>query len=204
MVFTKVMVLKGYLLSIDEVFQLLEYLQNYMIDAGKYYKCLIIDPPNIKNKKEWLIENLYELNNAVFSRFKKIQLYTPPCCSKMCQEYYVLGHCVKIYRRLDVQCEKCTNYFCCDTCLGQTENGFYDMNKLFNEIVEVNEKHVCGWCNNDKKDELNNCKFCNCQKLVEDGMTKRFDNFIDSRLNKWASDKSIKYYYMLNDCLSCT
>ena len=203
MVFTKIMILKGYLLTVNDVFEFVEYLQKLLGVHKKYYKFLDVELSDIKDKNEWLIDNTHELNKILF-RFKQIQLYTYPCCSDLQDVYYILAQCIKYYDRIYVECKNCSNFYCCDACMGQTENGYYDMKKVLDEIVEIDEKHICKWCNNDKRSDTKNCNFCDWQNLKSLGMHKRPIIFIDPRLSEWAKNKPIKYYYMLDDCLSCS
>ncbi len=205
MVFSHVQILKGYLLSIDEVFDLLKFLNGYLNGQNHYPYLKDIDNVyDLKDKKEWLLYYTDEVNREILRRFRGIQLYTPPCCSKENINTFVLGNCIKKYDRLDVKCEKCEKYTCCDGCLGETENGYYDANEIFSNFVEIDEDRICSWCNNDQKEKDAVCRFCRHHELEAAGMRLSPEQYPERRLNVWIKERRPKYYLSLDDCLSCT
>lgn len=205
MVFNHVMLLKGYLLTIDETFDFLKFIYDFMDNSRYLYKFLKKDPAIIpeKHREYFLMNHMAEINDLLI-RFDKIQIYTPPCCSGISYKQFVVGHCLKQYERIQVGCDKCINTpYCCNTCIGQTENGYYDIDVIFDNFLEVNKNNICQYCHNDKREELESCNFCNFVELEHDGMRLR-EIKTDERLNEWTSKRNVKYYYMLDDCISCT
>lgn len=136
MVFDTVQIIRGHLLSHDDLCNFVEYLKNFFgadelknffgVDESKRY-------PFLDEKSFDPRENLHLINDLI-SRFKGVKLYAWPCCSGV-EGKYLLGHSVKKYSRLTVKCDVCEEYTCCDVCLGLTENGLYDVRKIFNEVV---------------------------------------------------------------------
>lgn len=207
MVFTKVMLLQGYVLSQKDVLSFIDYLKIFMGDVGnRHYKFLHTDFKEFDENKirEWISNKKAKINDLI-SRFMGIRLFSWPCCTKI-SDVYFLGVITKKYNRLRVRCNKCEKYSLCDTCIGQTENGFFDVSKILNTVFIVDDSHICQWCFNDKKEDVQQCKFCNYDKLIKAGMYLRQHNFRDERLEKWFNDSKLptNFIYMLDDCLSCT
>lgn len=106
----------------------------------------------------------------------------------------------------------CGPYHVCNECLGTTNNGTYDVDKILNSVVECPNEHICHYCKNDNRCVYEECKRCGSAPLkLTPGQKDHRDeyNLINpSELciarNKVDSTKQIKYYYMLDDCLSCT
>ena len=206
MVFSCVMIVKGYPMTIDDVFTFVKYLAGiYKQNCYKFLQDEI--PSEEENKKEWLQEWISEINNLV-SIFRRFQIYTPQCCSEQSYKIFVLGRCVKKYERINVQCDNCTENSCCDTCLGQTENGFYNVNEMYesNTIIKVEPDNICNWCYNDNREKIEGCKFCDRSQLAAKGISLRDRVEVDIRLVEWIQSNHhvSNYYYMLDDCLSCT
>lgn len=204
MVFTKVMIIKGFLLSNNDVLSLVKYLMEFMSHVD-FYKFLNTDFSKYKetDKALWIIYNAYMINNLL-SRFQGIQLYEWPCCTKV-DDCYILGIKVKQYDRLAVRCDKCDTHTLCATCLGQTENGYYDIDRILDSVFQVDETHICKWCHNDKKATSPSCKFCNHHLLENASMKLQTEDFKDCRLHKWFDTitQTPQYFYMLDDCTSC-
>ena len=68
---------------------------------------------------------------------------------------YILGLKVhKYYHKVGFRCDKCEKYSLCDNCIGQTNNGVYDVRAMVTDSVEVNLRHVCLNCFADNKKDL--------------------------------------------------
>lgn len=204
MVFTQLMVIKGYLLSQNDVFDFVRFLQKNMKSIRHQYEFLRMDIDKIDDKDDWFMSYIPNINDFI-SRFKGIQLFTSPCCSDVACKSFILGNKIKSYDRLNAKCNNCPSpHTLCDNCLGQTENGFYDVTKIFDKITQINEFHVCKYCNNDKRGDSENCKFCNWRSIIDKNISLSPTDNKDIRLKDWISNRTANYYYMLDDCLSCS
>jgi hypothetical protein len=98
---------------------------------------------------------------------------------------------------------KCGYSIVCDRCIGMTTNGFYPVEDILTKTVECTT--YCFKCNQDK------CKIH--QQPYEGDYIFTTDKAIDHLLNNFynyynevegVTLPSIKNYYILDDCLSCT
>lgn len=143
---------------------------------------------------------------------KKSQLYDFPCCSNLSQEIYILGYSMHTYDRKFTKCDYCPKkYFVCDICIGETTNGYYDVETILNMPTEVNPENLCLYCFFDNKQKINTACH-NCNKLPFNDISplnylklyiKQYTQ-LNRFLKKYKLERHIKFYYMLDDCLSCT
>lgn len=125
MVYTKLWIILGVKISYDD-------LRKYFIDADE-------------------LED-FRYDDETLDPKLGIKLYQPGCCSE--SKECILGFIVHTYYRKVTRCENCPTYCVCDTCIGMTNNGHYDVQKIRNEVVEVNLRHVCFNCYHDNKKDL--------------------------------------------------
>lgn len=168
---------------------------------------------------------------------KRMEVFSFPCCSKSQNEKYIIGFKLHTYYHKVVKCGDCDRNSCCDTCIGETNNGNYDVEKILDGPVEVNIRHLCLYCFSDNKVDLGaplkTCKLNeNCFDEAEMKENKKKSLFCktcnrkpDERyspeecLSKFGTyklqlkkefkgttleNKPVKFYYMVNDCISCT
>ncbi|BCS82698.1 hypothetical protein QLL95_gp0209 [Cotonvirus japonicus] len=197
MVYNKIIIIEGYSLKIDELVDFLELQREIsQWSLPKDYKS---DTKNLnkEEKIEWIKQN------GIYSdKYSNIEIFQPRCCSK--SEDYIVGRKIKTYHRISVKCNDCDKYFCCDKCIGLTENGFYDVETILNEVKPIKKNHICKICHNDNKTSSKfKCKFCKFHKLNGECKPKKWKWYNDT-IKIWFSNKSRNYYYQLNDCLSCT
>jgi len=197
--YREVIIVKGYILSIEDVYDLVKFLRGMFTGRNRLvYPCLSAPAKKIANKsRSWVDDNLFEIND-ILSRFNGITLYRSVCCSK--EKRYILGNPVIRYKHLPVKCDACPEHTKCKECVGQTVNGFYDIEKIFKNFTEV--EHVCEWCSSDKK-QKGKCKFCKHHKLEKRGM-KLIKPEPDVRLEEWIKNRVPKHYYTLDDCIYCS
>lgn len=89
----------------------------------------------------------------------------------------------------------CGEYIVCDSCIKGTINGDYDVVTILEKVTECTT--FCFDCNKDKCDGKN----CGSETLT----TKKFvDELLENVLDSIGLDTTIKNYYRLDDCLSCT
>lgn len=87
---------------------------------------------------------------------KKIKPIIDSCTS----EKYILGYCVKKYKRIKICCSSFVSKKQCNICIGRTENGFYNIEKLIH-TVKIDACKICDFCQNDNRAyNFERCKFC--------------------------------------------
>ncbi|AQN68653.1 hypothetical protein [Saudi moumouvirus] len=199
MVYSKIILIEGYALSINELVEFLEYLRkshSYLMPRD--YKNETINL-NVQEKIEWIEENGISIDSSY-----GINIFGPRCCSET--KDYIVGKKIKTYKRVIIKCSNCDKHFCCDKCIGLTENGYYDVDTILNQVVPVKKSHICKYCHNDnKKSAKLKCKFCKFHKL--NGTCRPKIKWTKNHSEKiWFKNKkkSLGYFYQLNDCLSCT
>lgn len=75
--------------------------------------------------------------------------------SRGTEEGFIIGVALHVYyRRHNIKCRDCKEFTCCDTCIGQTNNGFYDVSGICDKPTEVNLRHICFACFADNRDDL--------------------------------------------------
>lgn len=195
MVYKKVMIIKGYLLTPKKTMELLHYIGR-KFNKPEYLQANYLDPHSLSDLN-------HELNDFI-SRFNFIKLYGPRCCSGV--KDYIIGFEVRSYSRIFVKCTShCDEYTCCDKCIGLTSNGYYDVDNILQNYVQLDDDHVCKWCYDDTKENISESNML-CEKCSKWDKKGRhlFSEFLDSRIKDWFDDKECHYYYLLDDCLSCT
>lgn len=162
-----------------------------------------------------------------------ITVFQFPCCSKNNGVKYIIGESLHKYYRKHTRCDKCEKYTVCDTCIGQTNNGYYDVDAIFSGPVEANIHHICLHCFADNKKDLGGlkedlpivddrcvgpqdppglqtCDVCGLKpdwRFTPESMLKRFDRRYQRIANFLKEEKltrKIAFYLMVDDCLSCT
>ena len=183
MVFTELYIIKGVIVTKEQVRAFVfSKIPDYQEEDDETLPELIGTANSILEKEKY---------PGVFPRF-----FDFPCCSKLNDVKAIYGWKAKSYHRRMHRCKNCDKYSVCDKCICSTENGFYDVNKIIDEPVEVNPKHLCENCDHDHRYE--NFMFCSVCGTEESDIERKsnyqFEQF----------PGPVKYYYCLNDCLSCT
>ena len=164
---------------------------------------------------------------------KKIELFRFPCCSDSAKKLFILGHTMHTYYRKYIRCDQCPEYCVCDTCIGNTNNGYYNVREILSNPTEVNIRNVCLYCYSDNKLDLGGpittCTIINdrFQKPISEDLRIKCSTCnnlpnefrcpsdflkwcnhncsqISKFLNNYKINKEVKLYYSLDDCLSCT
>jgi len=165
---------------------------------------------------------------------KNVEIFKIPCCESENKQYFVGLQMHTYYRKHGIKCDNCDKYSCCDNCIGQTNNGFYDIVRMADNPVEVNSQHVCLHCFSDNKRDLgglsedlpvidhrcigsdnppglSRCDTCGLKPdwrfSVENCLKKNcFYGDLEDFFSSFdsARHKPIKFYYCLNDCLCCS
>jgi hypothetical protein len=201
MVFSKVLIIKGTLFEETDVYDLGRYLSE-IFPGKKLEKHMksISKGDKKDHDNEEKVRHTIELINKSISHWN-YKIYEFPCCSSLGNKF-IFGTKIKSYHRLKTRCDKCEKHTSCDKCLGMTENGFYDVVTIFENVVEAPSEIICFACGNDKRSK-GVCKFCNYETLKETCEVQEYLK-LDSRLDEFLSKNKIGYYYMLDDCLSCS
>lgn len=207
MVFNCILMIKGILLDTKKLYQFIEFINNafkteFSIDEFKKYE------NDDDNDNKYIFWDLIDEVNEYIKQFNKIKIYKMQvCCSSTKRHTYVLGKIVKTYYRINVICDDCPKYLCCKRCLGLTDNGYYNIQEIFDHITKIPDNQICKMCYHDKK-ENNECKFCNFEMYQGQCVRKREPKFgeiiLDCRIDKFFSADDIGYYLQLDDCISCT
>lgn len=144
---------------------------------------------------------------------KNIDLYRFQCCSELNESSCIIGTTVHTYYRKYIKCDKCTDYTCCDTCIGETNNGYYDVDTILNKLVECDPIRLCPTCFADNKSPFlpkMKCTVCN-RKWYE--INPAHNEIYVAVMNDCRSLVGLKkddpveipkFYFMLDDCVSCT
>jgi hypothetical protein len=93
----------------------------------------------------------------------------------------------------------CGNLSVCDDCIGITENGKYDVDKIQDETVEANfDFRLNKECDEEEK------SFCSITSdvFIDKILKEIYDEFEEYRSEN--DNVIIKNYYSLDDCLSCS
>lgn len=142
-------------------------------------------------------------------------LFSFPCCSKSEGKFFILGFKLHTYYRRHVQCKNCKEFSVCDKCIGETSNGWYDIDKIFDEPTRIPREKVCGFCHSDQVEANFRCKCCFREnpekeralvagKPVPTGQEERLGRFARETLGLLPETYSVAHYYLIDDCLSCT
>lgn len=180
MVFTELYIIKGVIVTKEQV-------RAFVFSKIPDYK---------EEDDETLLEFIGTANDILAKERQLCRFFNFPCCSKLNDDKAIFGWKVKSYHRRLHRCKNCNKYSVCYKCIWSTENGFYDVNKIIDEPVEVNPKHLCKNCDHDHRYE--NFMFCSICG------TEESDNDRIKSVEFVQFPGEIKYYYCLNDCLSCT
>jgi hypothetical protein len=169
---------------------------------------------------------------------RPVRIYGFPCCSPANGKQYLIGLSLHLYyRKHGVHCDQChpNRLWVCNTCLGTTNNGVYDVVAIHKGPVEANLRHICLHCFADNRKDLmapqedlpvvdnrvqgdpNNPALLRCETC---GIKPDWRFCPQTVLKKWVHhyeqlknvlkvhdvplDRAIKFYYMVNDCMSCT
>jgi hypothetical protein len=196
MVYTEFWIVVGLKLSREQILK-------YILDATG------VIPTEDDEIDELFMETVVrpKLPKAGYAR--DLTLFQFVCCSESNGKVFILGHQVHKYYRKFVQCQNCEKYSVCDLCIGETSNGWYDVEKILNEPVEIPSEKICQNCLSDNVESNGRCTLCFAGKPKFggglSGYGRHVNTFAIEKLG-WPTDKPVPvaHYYMTNDCLSCS
>src|SRR5579872_3283517 len=131
MVFSTVMVIRGFPITKEE-----------MVNNGVEF------PEDEENSSLFLdIEETIRDFVETPQDKKEVEVYGFPCCSKLEGKVWIVGKMVLSYERVkssrfdnkyikNCPLKKCEKYNMCDLCIGQTQAGWFNVIKIFDELVE--------------------------------------------------------------------
>jgi len=177
-----------------------------------------------KNGNSWADNEEFEeiinedLENYYSNGFKwRAKIYSFPCCSTIKSEQFIICESVHTYYHKRSRCNDCKIYTVCEKCIGCTNNGFYDVEKILNEPTKVNISHICLNCFHDNRQDMNvpvnvgdhsvpnegrECDVCGIKTVHNrDSRHMLAHNHKYERLSRYGQ---VDLYYIIDDCLYCT
>ena len=191
------------------VYQYLEIIAGFEIDHSELTEKLGLDE-EIDNTvgDAYVEENCLEaLPIQVGPARQEVRLLNFPCHSAARGHKYVLGIQVHLYYRHFIRCPNCPELAVCDVCIGNTNNGVYDVQDICDRPTEIEPEHVCGRCFADNRravDHQNPCRDCRLEESVKDRNKSITLRELRKLGNFYDLDKPLGFYYMIDGCLSCS
>jgi hypothetical protein len=161
------------------------------------------------------IESIYTIDDISNKRFLTcinnipIYIFRYPDGSVLANKKYIIGICIRSYNRKQVRCTYCYDSNICAKCLGTTEHGVYDVQKIINKITKMNLEKLCPNCFHENKNTLYNgekCIYCNLHTGMYTTPMENLSKTIEYiSVLDYLDDfdafykKNIRVYYMLND-----
>jgi hypothetical protein len=199
MVYTELYIVAGILFSKDQIIQALK-VAKVNFDEN--------DEDSLLELKDIFYENLIRPHEQYGAKAvgPNLRIFGFPCCSDSLNKFYILGYVIHTYYRRHVQCKDCGEHSVCDLCIGETNNGWYDVDTIANKPSHVPADRMCCFCGSDQVEANHRCKLCFRKNLErrEHYVEASVKRFAHSILHLDAGDCIVSNYLMLNDCLSCT
>lgn len=205
MVYTKLIIVSGLMLTKEQIITALkQFNENLakMIDG--------MSEENLTDALPQIIEDYFLEDADGFwddNKKERPHLFQFPCCSENKDKLFLIGYNLHTYYRRCVHCRDCQEYTVCDKCIGETSGGWYDVGKILDGPVIVARDKMCLACNSDQMDAHKRCRCCFRNAPKDDYKTYYEENlirFATEVLKMTPETCTPAYYYMLDDCLSCT
>jgi hypothetical protein len=214
MVYSKILMYYGVVVDIKGLLEFCTFVSSSVLHMSASKK-QTVDTwiKTIWDPKEDTEDLLYELVSAIddtIKRYTNIRIVNYPCHSNLSYKRFIIGRKLKSIKRLHMHCDQCTSYnksySNCDTCFGMTEHGHYDVYKIYNQVVTLENRDVslCKWCLYDKCTDAHSCPRCRYETFEHNAVyeTDKFE--VDRRLQPWFEAMDMQVVYCLDDCTSCT
>ena len=182
MVYTRVLIVQGIPLTREQIEKFIEIGEDDEV-GDKFYDELI----------EGFEKNL--------RGYPGLRLFSFPCCSESNGKMFILGYELNSFSRRFIQCSKCEEFSLCERCIGETVYGFYDVQKILDFPQEIPKEKICSMCYSDKCVD-GRCTVC--FTYTKEKIPNRLSVFAKKVLGMTHTQAESSFYYMLNDCLSCT
>lgn len=200
MVYTELLIIKGIVLTREQILKVLPKDLNEDCDLYDEFYDHVIDgwEQNLKGQPG-------------------LRLFGFPRCSASAGELFILGYVAHTYYRRFEMCKFCEDHSVCDFCIGKTTGGYRNVDAIFEAPVEIKSERICRNCKSDQVESYETragetgrvCKLCNfVQSNVKEegrypsGYTQTLVKFLETLGMEITTNPG--YFYMLDDCLSCT
>jgi len=203
MVVTKIYGIYGVCLTKKELYDMLNRLE----DCGLEYE------------HDYLMKDMiYELNNL---EGPDIELFNRECCTAgtSLEDAYILGVKIDTIWRSVMECENCRHYqgmlvTNCNECHDTTQYGHYPIMEIARNLTTFTIDNVCRRCGHchaesiyEYEEDLESqpCERCNARSKRGKGWF-RGPNFgyLQTEWLKRETGKDHAFYFMTNDCVSCS
>ena len=133
-------------------------------------------------------EDVYDEILKISDDFKnrEFQIFNSVCCSK--NPTFLIGKIISTIWRKD------------NECIGITEAGYYDVEKILHNLTECPINQICERCRFDNTDILSD----RCKRCAFDIKDHKLDKIPDNWIPDELKEDKISLYYRLDDCLYCT
>lgn len=189
MVYSRIFIIHGIVLTREQVIARLELSEDLEVLNGTDMTTRFYDD---------IIDGYENLQGT-----RGLRLFSFPCCSENADKLYILGYEENCFYRKYVLCRECKDYSVCNRCIGETSRGWYDVDSIFEGPVLIPEEKICEKCHFDSV-ENGRCRNCNWEN------TRRSNQYRSKYILNFAKKMELEhdagpgYYYMIDDCLSCT
>lgn len=141
----------------------------------------------------------------------EIDIYHNYCCTfgTELEDAYIVGVNIDtIWRRVD-RCNGCKDdRFCCESCLNATSSGSYPIKRIARELTTFTEDCICKNCGHCHLESVEKCTRCgSTSKGLDDELShtsKELRTLERVLLSRSEVQKDPKFYFMVDDCLSCS
>lgn len=181
MVYHQLFIVKGVVVTVEE-------LRTFLLKHDEEAKDLEV----------YDLISLYEESDIKFQG-QSIDIFPFPCCSENNNKLFIIEVKVHTYYRKHVKCYQCDENSVCDYCIGETNNGQYDVQAILDGPVSIVPSTVCDSCGADNKGPFKKCNVC-YRNYKESTMYLKFPTDISVLVD----GKDVGYYVVIDDCLSCT
>ena len=120
MVYTKILVIRGFVLSLD-----------------KFAKAFGEDIKTLDD--EDIFHVIYDLIDDFKKKFphSQYEIFSYECCSKLHNKYVIFGKKIGEKKRDRKRCKNCEKYSLCDKCIGYMDSGeYYPVSEILDTIYE--------------------------------------------------------------------
>jgi hypothetical protein len=134
-----------------------------------------------------------------------LTLYKPVCHSGTPNIFFIGKTLHTAYHKVYATCQDCLSGSKCSRCIGKTNEGFFDVEKIHREgCIVVNPSFICSNCDAFLQEE--NCQVCGVHRPEKPWpMIRSIEPNIIKEINRFSKglENLISFYLVIDDCLSC-